>query len=34
LTQIQRDTTPLEVSLDTVIDHIASLAASSVSGPS
>ena len=33
LTQIQRDTTPLEVSLDTVIDHIASLAASSVSSP-
>lgn len=26
LTQIQRDTTPLEVALDTIIDHIASVA--------
>jgi hypothetical protein len=26
LTQIQRDTAPLEIALDTVIDHIASLA--------
>jgi hypothetical protein len=25
LTQMQRDSTPLEVALDTVIDHIASL---------
>jgi AcrR family transcriptional regulator len=33
LTQMQRDTTPLEVALDTVIDHIASLTTSSVSGP-
>jgi TetR/AcrR family transcriptional regulator, transcriptional repressor for nem operon len=32
LTQMQRDTAPLEVALDTVIDHIASLTTSSVSG--
>jgi TetR/AcrR family transcriptional regulator, transcriptional repressor for nem operon len=33
LTQVQRDTTPLEVALDTVIEHIASLTTSSVSDP-
>ena len=33
LTQMQRDTTPLEVTLDTVIDHIASLTTGDVSDP-
>ena len=33
LTQMQRDTTPLEVALDTVIDHIASLTTSYTSDP-
>lgn len=33
LTQMQRDTTPLEVALDTVIDHIASLTTGYVSAP-
>jgi TetR/AcrR family transcriptional repressor of nem operon len=32
LTQMQRDTAPLEVALDTVIDHIASLTTRSASG--
>jgi len=32
LTQMQRDTTPLEVALDTVIDHIASLTAAPAAG--
>jgi len=32
LTQMQRDTAPLEVALDTVIDHIASLTTGTVSG--
>lgn len=33
LTQMQRDTAPLEVALDTVIDHIASLTTGYVSDP-
>ena len=32
LTQMQRDTTPLEVALDTVIDHIASLTTGPAAG--